>query len=60
MKKLEAIARQFKDGAVDGKTAAFEIIRLIRQYKGYFNVQIWDDEEFDDFIFSEVPISSAF
>lgn len=55
MKKLEAIARQFKDGAVDGKTAAFEIIRLVRQYKGYFNVQIWDDEVFDDFIFSEVP-----
>ena len=55
MKMLDSIALQFKEGVIDGKTAAFEIIKLVQQHKRYFNVQIWDDEDFDDFIFSEVP-----
>lgn len=53
MKKLEAIARQFKDGVIDSKTAAFEIIRLVQRNKGYFNLQSWDTETFDDFILNE-------
>ena len=53
MKKLEAIARQFKDGMIDGKDAAFAIIRLVQRNKGYFNLQSLDAEEFDDFILNE-------
>ncbi|MBQ9538286.1 MAG: hypothetical protein IJU95_03360 [Treponema sp.] len=54
MRKLEKIAKEFNNGLLGSRDAAFEIIHLVMRHKAYFHLQTWTREEIDDFMLMEL------
>ncbi|MCR5620864.1 MAG: hypothetical protein K6G18_03320 [Treponema sp.] len=55
MQTLEKVAMNFKNGTIDSRTAAYEIVQLVRDNKVYFKMDLWNIDEFDDFMFKVIP-----